>query len=1021
MDELEKENGVLRENLDVYKEEVENMMELLGKIEGQVDTLEKENDELAEELDSLKKQVDSERESYKDLKEQYLDQIELNNRRNKEIIMLKNQLSRKNDLGDLNRAEPGKAQPEQVRVLEAEVMDKNEVINMLKGEIRDKESQKSHLSQKIRDLEVLFRDMERENQELRKLKDVGTKEGDDKQTQLYVQIIRQQQIELKKWRASQLTPEEVPKLQIIIQDQHKEILLLKSKLKNDGKPVPEVNQSQLMEVIRKQQAEINRLKLKVAPSSEDLEDPKEKVQRLMQVVREQQDEINRLRQEKGGEAEKDADKIQQLMKVIKQQQDEVKGLRDQLSSEQSGDNEQEAKIMQYVQVIKQQRDEINRLKQRPPQANGDRLAELESQLESKNDEIFFLRKKLNEGGGPRVESGNPGNNEEYLHIISGQNAELERLKMDLLRAQGENEHLRANGQNTQPNTQKMMEIIQKQQNELNQLRMEKGGSGNSEDLMNIIQKQQDELNQLRLMQARNGKVEDMMQRLKEKQDEINRLRMETAGMQTNQELIKMVKEKQNQINRLQKEKGNQESVERLMELVRQKQDEINELRMNRKGQENNKKLMQMLKEKQDEINSLRMERAQSENNEELKRIIQQKQDEINQLKNQSGGRSPNDVRKEIELQNEISRLKPFESRSQQLENIVNDLEAKIFELQTANPQVANSQRMGDIIKRQQDEINRLKMQLGGRDWASEAEKLREQVTQLRQNNEVLKANFAEVQNVNKSNKEIYLHEKETLVKEIHTLKKEVEIREERIEMVRVQNDTRTEELESEVRELSMMVNQVMQSPDQYEEKYREQKAINTNWRKKAEDYDNLKQLYEQKLLENEAKIIRLNNLELKMFVLLTQLRTKDPNFKPSPVSEQPVLYQGPNRFHRRTASPNVQSGYRKSSPLPPGNYGQRTSQNRGSNPLKKRVTRDSYRQNSPSPSPTSKNVEGLMRRWEELHDCDEHGRHVDQNAGREHESCDQEHASADDQLHVDLGQGKTLQASVRVADQQVSC
>ena len=958
LEELEKENGVLRETLDVYKEEVENMTGLLGKIEKQVEALEKENDALTEELDTLNKQVDSERESYKDLKEQYLDQIELNNRRNKEIIMLKNQLSRKNDLAEVSRADAGEAQPEQVRSLEAEVMDKNEVINMLKGEIRDKESQKSHLSQKIRDLEVLFRDMERENQELRKLKDVGGKEGDDQQTQLYVQIIRQQQVELKKWRASQLTPEEVPKLQIIIQDQHKEILLLKSKLKNEGKPVPEVNQAQLMEVIRKQQAEINRLKSKVTPSSEDLEDPKEKVRQLMQVVKDQQDELNRLRQSEKGAPEASSEKVQQLMKVIKGLQDQNKALREKLDDEQSGDTEQEAKIMQYVQVIKQQRDEINQLKQAQAQSYPGREEELQRVIESKNDEIFFLRKKLDQGGGPRVESGNPGQNEEYLRIITGQNEELGRIKEDLLRAQAEIEHLRANGQSQQPNVQKMMEIIQKQQEELNQLRVDRGGAGNSQELMNIIKRQQSELNDLRLVQARNGKMEDMVERLKEKQDEINRLRMETAGLQTNEELIRLVKEKQDEINRLRKEKGNQESVERLMQLVKQKQDEINELRVNRKGQDNNKKLVQMLKEKQDQINELRMEKAKSENSDELKRIIQEKQDEIARLKSQGPGQSTRDMRRQIELQNEVSRLKPFESRSQQLESIVNDLEAKVFELQTANPEIANSQRMGDIIKRQQEDLNRLKAQLGGRDWASEVKKLQEQVGQLRQNNSLLKANLAEVQQVNKSNKEIYLHEKETLVKEIHTLKREVEVREERIEEVRVQQDSRTEELEAEVRELSMMVNQVMQSPDQYEEKYREQKAINSNWRQKAEDYDNLKQLYEQKLLENEAKIIRLNNLELKLFVLLTQLRTKDPNFTPTPSLEQPTLYQGPNRFHRRTASPNVQGGYRKSNPVPPGNYGNygnygnNASLTRGSNPLKKRVTRDSYRQASPSPTST---------------------------------------------------------------------
>ena len=949
IEEQKSEINLLKENLNVYKDEVENMMDLLGKIEGQVETLEKENDDLVEELDGQNKQLDTERENYKDLKEQYLDQIELNNKRNKEVIMLKNQLSRQKDINDLNRKDdaPGD-DSDQVRNLEGEIINKNEVIAMLKGDIRDKENQKSHLSQKIRDLEVLFRDMERENQELRKLKEIGgnpegSPEG-DKQSQLYVQIIRQQQTELKKWRASQLNPEEVPKLQIIIQDQHKEILQLKSMLKAEGKSIPDVNQSQLMEVIRKQQAEINRLKTTQMPSTEDLEDPKAKIGQLMNIVKQQQQELIKLRQQSDknpNKADMTNEKIQQLMKVIKQLQDE----NNQLKNEQGVDPDLNSKLNQYVQVIKQQRDEINRLKANTGEDND----ELKRVIESKDDEIFFLKKRLNDQSANNVQSGNPEQNEEYMRVISGQNQQLEALKHDLSKLQTENEHLKNTSQNSNPNTQNLMNIIQKQQDELNFLRSG-GGGGNSQELMGIIKRQQEELNNLRLISARNDKMEDMVQRLKEKQDEINKLRMQTAGLQTNEELIKLVKEKQEEINRIKKSQGNKESVERLMQLLKEKQEEINHLRENRKGQDNSKKIMELLKQKQEEINELRMEKARSQNNDELKRIIQEKQAEINRLKSDTV-KSADSMRREIELQNEISRLKPFEMRSQQLENIVNDLEQKVFELQTANPEMANTQRLGDIIKQQQEDINRYKAQLGGRDWARENEKLRSELNITLESNQRLKLNLKEIQKVNTSNKNIYLHEKETLIREIHTLKKEVEIREERIVETRQINDMRTQELEDEVKELSMMVNQVMQNPTgDYEEKYREQKAINMNWRQKAQDYDNLKQLYEQKLLENEAKIIRLNNLELKMFILLTQLKALDPNFK-NTTKEQPALYNGPNRFQKKRASPNVQSGYRKSSPLSSG-YNQRPAQNRGSNPLQNQIHRNSYRNESQSPSPS---------------------------------------------------------------------
>lgn len=966
LDRLDKENEVLKKNLDLYKDEVENMVGLLGKIEDQVNALEKENDELAEELDTQNKQLDSERESYKDLKEQYLDQIELNNKRNKEIIMLKNQLNRKNEIGSgASGGTPGGDASPKVEMLEAEVLDKNEVINMLKGDIRDKENQKSHLSQKIRDLEVLFRDMERENQELRKLKEIqaGGDSDQDPQTQLYLQIIKQQQGELKKWRASQLTPEEVPKLQIIIQDQHKEILQLKSQLKAEGKSVPEVNQGQLMEVIRKQQAEINRLKTQAMPSTEDLEDPEGKVKQLVEIVKKQQAELNQLRAEE--EKNKgNPEKIQQLMKVIKECQDQVAELKRQLAqkNQSARDPELEAKLKQYFQIIKQQKHELDRLRASNDGQVGNpgREEELQGIIDSKNDEIFFLKKKLSEGGGqPRVQSGAPEDIGQYMGIIEGQNRELESLKNELNRLGQENHQLQMMSNKAEnPNVKNMMTIIQKQQDEINDLRAKGNEGENANELMGIIKRQQEELNHLRLISARNEKVDDMIARLKEKQNEINQLRMEVAGKETNEGLIQMIKEKQSEINDLKRAKGSNESVERLMQLLKEKQEEVNQMRANRKGQQNNQKLMGMLKEKQEEINQLRMERAKSENSEELKKIIQEKQDEINRLKNQKGRSSdPSHMRKQIELQNEINRLKPFEHRSKQLDEIVNDLEQKVFELQTANPQIAESQRLGDIIKRQQEELLRLRSQLGGRDWARENEQLAGEVQNLRGDNERLKLNLKEIQEVNKSNKEIYLHEKETLIKEIHTLKKEVQIREERIVETRFEGSQRTEELEAEVRELSQMVNQIMSNAGgEYEEKYREQKAINSNWRQKAEDYDNLKQLYEQKLLENEAKIIKLNNLELKMFVLLGQLRTVDPNYVPvggeTEVQSKPNLYQAPNRFQKRTVSPHVQSGYRKSSPAYP-NHQPPYSGPRGSNPLTKRVTRDSYRNQSPSMSTRS--------------------------------------------------------------------
>lgn len=251
MDNLKKENQLLKENLSGYKDDVGNMMTLMERIEQQVESLEGENEELREEISNINTDLDRERESYKDLKDQYLDQIELNNQRNKEINLIKAQLGRERGIG----ASSGPADSLEVERLRNEVVDKNEVIRMLKEDTRDKEGQKFHLSSKIRDLEVLFRDLEKENQALRKLKEVKEKGGQDGQNELHVQIIRQQQAELKKWRQSGLEPEEVVRLKGIIKEQYHELVALR---KLPGQPP--ADQKELMGVVRKQQAEIEELK-----------------------------------------------------------------------------------------------------------------------------------------------------------------------------------------------------------------------------------------------------------------------------------------------------------------------------------------------------------------------------------------------------------------------------------------------------------------------------------------------------------------------------------------------------------------------------------------------------------------------------------------------------------------------------------------------------------------------------------------------------------------------------------------
>lgn len=241
----------MEEALAEYKEDVGNMMKLMERIEAQVENLEAENEELRDELNNLGNDLDRERESYKDLKDQYLDQIELNNQRNKEITLLKNQLGRERGIG----VSAGPVDSAEVERLRNEVVDKNEVIRMLREDSRDKENQKIHLSSKIRDLEVLFRDLEKENHELRKLKEVKEKNGGEGGSELHVQIIRQQQAELKRWRESGLEPEEVGRLKGIIKDQYMELVKLRNGEQNNGG-----DQKELMAVVRKQQEEIEELK-----------------------------------------------------------------------------------------------------------------------------------------------------------------------------------------------------------------------------------------------------------------------------------------------------------------------------------------------------------------------------------------------------------------------------------------------------------------------------------------------------------------------------------------------------------------------------------------------------------------------------------------------------------------------------------------------------------------------------------------------------------------------------------------
>ena len=139
-------------------------------------------------------------------------------------------------------------------------------------------------------------------------------------------------------------------------------------------------------------------------------------------------------------------------------------------------------------------------------------------------------------------------------------------------------------------------------------------------------------------------------------------------------------------------------------------------------------------------------------------MVQDKQDEINQLraeKSTASGQSAEQARKEIEMRNEISRLKGFEEKSQKFEEQARALEEQLRMLGSENPDMADRRRLAEIIQNQQDKINQMMNQMGGKDLVTEVKKKEARLKVLEPENQRLRDTMKEIQKVNNTNKVRY--------------------------------------------------------------------------------------------------------------------------------------------------------------------------------------------------------------------------------------------------------------------------
>lgn len=370
-----------------------------------------------------------------------------------------------------------------------------------------------------------------------------------------------------------------------------------------------------------------------------------------------------------------------------------------------------------MEIIKQKQNEINELKMNPPKPqNQDNIQKLIKANAELNTQINSLRNRLRMAESNQQAPQSPSNNQE------------------------------------------LMELIKRQQAELNELKQVPKESANSKQLIKMIKEQQAEINELRLDRAGKSKNDELLEMLKTKQDEINRLNMRARE---SEELLARMAQKDKQISVLKQQVGSGQTVDKLMTLLNEKQSEINQMRLARgsvngnesalRNQLNNK--TREVAQLQDELNQTR--KGESQQTEELIRLVQAKQDEINKMKTEragASGQTADQARMEIEFRNEISRLRVFEKKSKKLEEHSQNLQRQIQTMKAQNPEMADRQRLAEIIENQQNKINSLMKQAGGRDWAAEVEKREDQIQRLKPENERLRRTMKEIQNVNNTNK-----------------------------------------------------------------------------------------------------------------------------------------------------------------------------------------------------------------------------------------------------------------------------
>ena len=178
-------------------------------------------------------------------------------------------------------------------------------------------------------------------------------------------------------------------------------------------------------------------------------------------------------------------------------------------------------------------------------------------------------------------------------------------------------------------------------------------------------------------------------------------------------------------------------------------------------------------------------------------------------------------------------------------------------------------RLMKVVHDKQSEINRLRLSTPEKDAFIEREtQFKTRVMHLQNENLKIKS---ELQNVNlvQSRKS---GSSSVMVQELRT---ENQMMKNEIYRINKDWEIKCEGLSQEVQELGQLFNTILGPQSNYKNKYIEHKELVGIWKEKLRKYEDLQGLYESKLVQDESKTIKIHRLELKVFVLVSLLKSRE--------------------------------------------------------------------------------------------------------------------------------------------------